>query len=296
MRQFILLILLACVVSTAQAQSYPTRLELAKGDSSLFAALQPVVRELVKVDSLAHMAIFATISDPRAYTPEEQGTVGIKFDIELKAVHLASGREASKRTISFDGKGPTAALARRVAMRKLNSAHVDLNSWGRTFAAEYVSFFRNNCDSLLAMANRNAADNPLKAYALAASIPENVACSKEAVNLAHTLYLNYQDKMDSVHLQRAQLAADSNLLDQTLSELALIDPQAADAAKALSWLDTLLTSLPETSSQKAALVQQQQTFRQKALWDARRKLIQRSLMDAFLLLPKEEKWSGPSRR
>lgn len=295
MRQFILLILLACAVSTAQAQSYPTRLELAKGDSSLFAALKPVVGELVKIDSLAHMAILATISDPRAYSPEEQGTVGIKFDIELRAVHLASGQEASKRTISFDGKGPTAALARRVAMRKLNSAHVDLNSWGRTFTAEYVSFFRNNCDSLLAMANRNASDNPLKAYALAASIPENVACSKEAINLAHTLYLNYQDKMDSVHFQRAQMAADSNLFDLTLTELALIDPQAGDAPKVLSWLDTLLTSLPETTSQKAALVQQQQVFRQKAGWDARRKQIQRSLMDAYLLLPKEQQRLVPIR-
>lgn len=296
MRQYILLILLACVVSTAQAQSYPTRLELVKGDSSLFAALQPVVSELVKIDSLAHMAILTTISDPRAYSPEEQGTVGIKFDITLRAVHLASGQEASNRTISFDGKGPNATLARRVAMRKLNSAHVDINSWGRTFTAEYVSFFRNNCDSLLAMANRNVSDNPLKAYALAASIPENVACSKEAINLANTLYLNYQDRMDSVHFQRAQVAADSNLLDLTVAELALIDPQAADAPKVLGWLDTLLTKLPETTSQKAALVQQQQVFRQKTLWDARRKQIQRSLMDAYLLLPKEQKWSGPSRR
>jgi hypothetical protein len=277
---------LAAQAPAATAPRGPkVRLEMVAGDSSLLPTLISALQGHVQIDSLAPVALRASFSDPRAVPVEgEPSTVGIKMDLTLKSVHLASGKITSEKVIALEGKGPNAGIARRVALRKLSSTHIDIQTWGRLYNAEFISFFRNNCDTLLATAQAAAKANEyLKAFGLASSIPELVTCSKDAAAKANEYYEGYQRSQCGVHLQKAGDAAKAGKIDLALDDLSLIDPQAPCVKDVMLLMDTIAMNLPaDQLPPRFATVRQ--TFQQKPQWEAARKQIRYALIERHIAM------------
>lgn len=272
---------------SAQAPAAPrgpkVRLALVAGDTSLLPALKSALEAHVQLDSTAPVAIQASFTDPKAVPVEgEPATVGIKMDLTLKSVHLASGKVTSEKTIALEGKGPNAGIARRVALRKLSSTHIDIQTWGRLYNAEFISFFRNNCDTLLATARlATQANEYLKAFGLASSIPEFVTCSEDAATKANEYYEGYQRSQCGAHLQKARDAANAGKIDVALADLSFIDPQAPCVKDVMLLMDTIAMEVP-AEQLPARFATVRQTFQQKTQWEAARKQIRYALIERYL--------------
>lgn len=298
MLRYFLFCLLALIQFSVAAQKPATaaapptgpkvRLVLAQGDTSLMGPLKAALQGHVQLDSTAPVALMARFSDAKASpVAGEQAMMNIRMDLQLEAIHLPSGKPASDRTIVLEGKGPNQGLARRVAMRRLNSTHVDMINWGRQFANEYAVFFRNNCDTLMTQARKHAAAAEyLPAFALVAGIPENVSCTKDAATLKGEYYLAYQKNQCTTHLQQARTALAAGQLASALQDLSLVDPEAICASDAAALLDSIALKMPDQLPTQVAA--QRQTLQQKAKWEAARKQIRYALLERHIMAIKED--------
>ena len=275
--------------AAAQPTGPKVRLVFVAGDTSLMTPLKAALQGHVQLDSTAPVALMASFTDPKlAPVPDQPGVASITLDLQLKAVYLPTGTQASDRTIQMEGKGPNAGLARRVALRRLNSTHVDMFNWGRQFANEYALFFRNNCDTLLAQASQYAtAGKHQSAFALMAGVPENVSCSKQAATLTNEYYQAYQKTNTPIHLMQARKALSNGQVALALTDLKMIDPETPYAPELITLLDSIATKMPDQLPAEVARLRQ--SIQQKVQWAAVRKQIKYALMERHIMAIKEEK-------
>jgi len=145
---------------------------------------------------------------------------------------------------SLSGSGKTQSAAKSAMLRQISRKDEDAIAFFEEVKAKIVTYYKENCQVLLAESDRQqAVGNLNQAVKILGSIPIESSCAGETSAKLAEAYNRSRDQICAYNLTQAKAAGAANEFEKALTFLRKIDPEASCYTEVEQYVNTLKTEV-----------------------------------------------------